>query len=74
MKKRKKRVYAPVDYTTEDFQPCWTCQNACGGCSWSRDFEPVKGWKAKPNYLQSNGEHAATYKIIECPEYKKEVR
>lgn len=26
---------------------CWTCENACGGCSWSKKFEPVEGWKAK---------------------------
>lgn len=27
---------------------CWTCQNACGGCSWSKSFTPVEGWDAKP--------------------------
>ena len=23
-------------------QLCWNCKNACGGCSWSSDFTPVK--------------------------------
>lgn len=26
---------------------CWTCENACGGCPWSRKFEPVEGWEAE---------------------------
>lgn len=63
-----------IDYGDNDFQPCWTCQKACGGCSWSRDFEPVKGWVADKNYLRSNGEFADTYKIIKCPEYECDRR
>lgn len=75
MKYYRKKERAAVDYTESKFQPCWTCQNACnGGCSWSREFKPVDGWKAIPTYIQENGEHANSYKIIYCPEYEKEVR
>ena len=31
----------------EKEQICWTCKNACGGCSWSRNLTPVEGWKAE---------------------------
>jgi predicted nucleic acid-binding Zn ribbon protein len=40
---------------------CWTCQNACGGCSWSRSFEPVEGWEAKPS--------ADSFFVINCPQF-----
>lgn len=66
---RKKREYN-VDYTKEEYQPCWTCRNACGGCSWSREFQPVEGWTAEKTSIPSNGEYAESYKIIHCPEYK----
>ena len=63
-------------------QLCWSCQNACGGCSWSElnpdtkkpRFEPVPGWNAK--LIQKNfGSHKSgpvimdTYAIKECPSY-----
>jgi predicted nucleic acid-binding Zn ribbon protein len=62
----------PKDNFTPSEQPCWTCKNACGGCSWSRSFEPVKGWKAKPSkiyYLE--GDYTDSYKITYCPEYER---
>ena len=31
---------------------CWSCAKACKKCSWSRNFEPVKGWEAEPTTLQ----------------------
>lgn len=43
-------------------QLCWSCMNACGGCSWSLDFIPVKGWKA----LKSSHE---SYRILDCPKF-----
>ena len=70
MKYYRRKEVAPVDYTSEEFAPCWTCQNACGGCSWSKDFQPVKGWQAEKTFLPSNGEFAESYRIIECPQYK----
>ena len=61
------------DYTSNKYQPCWTCEKCFGGCSWSRDFIPVEGWTAEETYIPENGEHAKSYKIISCPEYRKEV-
>jgi len=41
---------------------CTFCEKVCcGGCSWSRDFEPVKGWQAE---LNNNG-----YLVRHCPEF-----
>ena len=74
MKYYRKKAAPETDYTKEDFQPCWTCQKACGGCSWSRSFTPVKGWIAEKTFIESNGEHANSYKIISCPEYIKDKR
>lgn len=52
---------------------CWTCQNACGKCSWSRKFKKVKGWiaektiiKGEPNSLISE---IPSYRVIKCPKY-----
>ena len=58
-----------VDYGNQDFQPCWTCKNACGGCSWSREFIPVDGWTAEETHIKSNVGYEESYKIIKCPEY-----
>ena len=62
--------YPQRGYSSE--QPCWTCKNACGGCSWSRDFTPIKGWDAKPSQKTSNGVTTNTYCIKSCPQYEKE--
>ena len=62
------------DYTNNKYQPCWTCSNCYGGCSWSREFKPVDNWIATENIIIENGEHTKTYKIIYCPEYIKENR
>lgn len=71
MKYYKKRKAVEMDYTKEEFTKCWTCKNACnGGCSWSRDFIPVDGWKAEKTFIPGNGEFAESYNIIDCPEYK----
>ena len=53
---------------------CWTCQNACGGCSWSRSFEPVEGWEAKPTKLniyvkEGNEDLNSSFFVISCPQY-----
>ena len=48
-------------------QPCWTCQNACGGCSWSKRLEPVEGWKAERVKKKTVLEQG--YRILNCPEY-----
>lgn len=51
---------------------CWDCANACGNCSWSRSFTPVKGWTANPTKIvDTHGRVTDSFHIIQCPEYKK---
>ena len=68
---RKKR--AANTYFSKN-QPCWTCKNCYGKCNWSRDFKPVEGWIAEKTFIESNEEYADSYKILYCPEYKKDER
>lgn len=62
------RIYRP-DLKTNNC--CFLCQNCAGGCSWSRSFEPVDGWKAEKTYFDSyTHEHEeGSYKILFCPEF-----
>lgn len=46
---------------------CVSCGNFASGCSWSRDFTPVEGWKAIPNTSVLMG--GRTYDVKECPEF-----
>ena len=68
----------------EDDQPCYYCKKACGGCQWSKNFKPVKGWKAIPTVkkytshtISKDGKknqvvkHYNSYKILYCPEYEQ---
>lgn len=58
-------------------QLCWTCSRACGGCSWSADFTPVKGWTAKKNTVRVEkgiySHEYDSYHITECPLYKDDT-
>lgn len=46
---------------------CWECENACGGCNWSRKkASPVQGWNAIRNDLVGGIE---SYVVISCPEF-----
>lgn len=62
--KRRKDAYETI---------CWTCQNATGGCSWSRNLTPVDGWKAEIKKIKNTNKlgttYADSYKVISCPEY-----
>lgn len=62
---------------------CFTCEKACGGCSWSEidtttgkvRFEPVPGWTARKVKLRIYGKgkssfYTDTYHIIDCPLYE----
>lgn len=51
-------------------QPCWTCKNYLGGCSWSEKFEPVPGWDATPVNRGNGHNRIVSYDIRSCPEYK----
>ena len=48
---------------------CWSCGRACGGCSWSREFKPVKGWEAVPTRIH---DEVDSYHVIHCPKYLPE--
>ncbi len=50
--------------------PCWKCANAYGGCSWSRNFQPVEGWIAKFVQHTKCVPGFTSYNIIFCPEFK----
>ncbi len=56
---------------------CWTCKNACAGCSWSRSFTPVGGWEAKKIKIRGNlytGEMLDSYIVKACPEYVPDAK
>ncbi len=60
---------------------CWSCANACGGCSWTEKndeneikFEPVPGWKAKKTKVvmasyKDYRKVTESYHVIACPLY-----
>lgn len=52
---------------------CWSCQNACGKCSWSRKFEEVKGWVAEKTTIKGESNslipEIPSYRVIKCPKY-----
>lgn len=50
---------------------CWYCKNACGGCSWSKSFKPVKGWTATYRPVNIFKRLADSYFVHECPEFEE---
>ena len=64
---KKCRMEARIEKNEEKGQICWKCKNACGGCSWSQGFQPVKGWIAEPYYIKEDNQYS--YDIKYCPEY-----
>ncbi len=50
---------------THGTQLCWYCKKAAAGCSWSKNFTPINGWKAEKTTV--NG--IDTYAISDCPEF-----
>lgn len=53
---------------------CWDCKNACGGCSWSKNFTPVEGWKITKTLIKGNFETDAVIEsciVHSCPEFIK---
>lgn len=57
---------------------CFDCKKACGGCSWSKDFEPVPGWIAEECYIPIVEDnltcHIETYHITACPQFEPDRR
>ena len=59
---------------------CWACANAVPnregtrGCSWSRRFEPVEGWRATETRLYDGSRREETivsYHVRSCPEFEE---
>lgn len=48
---------------------CFRCDNACGGCSWSKDFTPVEGWTAEKTKIWIGRTTIDSYRITACPEF-----
>ena len=60
---------------------CWKCANAVPnrdgtrGCSWSRKFVPVKGWKAKKIKTPCTEKFRdCSYEVLDCPEFVSDVK
>lgn len=49
---------------------CWSCEKACGNCSWSKGLVPIPGWEAKKTQPYSASDTIG-YFVMRCPEYKK---
>lgn len=67
------KIEAAKERKLREEQLCWTCQNTSGNkCSWFSKAElPVEGWVAESTIIMNNDEVVHSYKIKECPNYKK---
>lgn len=50
---------------------CWNCDKCGGGCSWSHDLTPVKGWEVDEDYTLFHGKKEDSYIVKECPLFEK---
>lgn len=64
-------------------QLCYRCARAVGFCSWSKRFEPIEGWTAKPTKISHLGNKRCekvclkdidSYYITECPLFIEEAK
>jgi hypothetical protein len=58
---------------------CWSSQNYCNGCNWSRlPAKPVEGWKVDVKIIKHTSRGKTTEdevtKVVSCPEYKQDER
>ena len=51
---------------------CWDCSRAIGGCSWSDEGKPVRGWTAKGTQKTSTKPYN-TYLVIDCPLFDRDA-
>lgn len=50
---------------------CRNCDKACGKCSWSAIFMPVKGWDAEPTKINISGRRAIdSFLVKSCPLFR----
>ena len=52
---------------------CWQCDNTGGRCPWTKAFQPVEGWKAKPVTIKNYAgtQSIESYCVIKCPLFRK---
>lgn len=62
------RIYRP-DIKSNNC--CFLCKKCAGGCSWSKSFEPVDGWKAEKTIFDGATHEGESYKILFCPEFEE---
>jgi len=67
------------DGQNPDSSLCWSCDNATGGCSWSREFKPVNGWNAERRNVNTHRgrkriEGTESYFVKDCPEFVRDKR
>jgi len=49
----------------------WDCSKAIrNGCSWAKDFIPVKGWTAEPTRKKTFD----SFRVIDCPEFDRDAK
>ena len=51
---------------------CWDCANATGGCRWSSELKPIKGWKAIHVAEDGRYGYGDSYIVQECPEFERD--
>lgn len=51
---------------------CNECATSTDECSWKAELIPVPGWNAEPlKFKLASGKKVDTYKVLECPKFKK---
>ena len=53
----------------DEYALCWDCANATGGCSWSDNLRPVKGWEAK----RTHKKEFDSWLVINCPKFERDA-
>lgn len=59
---------------------CWRCANSTNsGCSWSREFKPVRGWTAEKKIQQvqtrANVKRPViSYRVFDCPQFTDDTK
>lgn len=58
---------------------CWRCGNSTNsGCSWSREFKPVRGWTAEKKIQQVQTKAnvkrpVISYHVLDCPQFNDDT-
>lgn len=78
-KRKRPRKTKSVWFTKKD-SICWHCKRSSAKpgdqCSWTCNFQPVKGWDAVPTICDrhSHGVMSHSYNVRHCPLYIREEK